>query len=164
VVEGVALSRLGHPAYNLLTLVAGIEPASPGFASVRIAPHLGDLREASAGFPHAQGMFRVHFERAGDALTGRVTLPPGASSCGRGNSRRCAPASTRLWTVIHYCSITFVVTVFNYFILDQLKMRFCLFRILAAVEKQNRMVRSSSPLVKASPEQRLVANIALSPR
>jgi hypothetical protein len=76
-VEGVALSRLGHPAYDLLTLVAGIEPASPGFASVRTAPHLGDLREASAGFPHAQGMFRVHFERGGDALTGRVTLPPG---------------------------------------------------------------------------------------
>jgi alpha-L-rhamnosidase len=56
-----------HPAYDLLTLVAGIEPASPGFASVRIAPHLGDLREISAEFPHAQGMIRVHFEGAGGA-------------------------------------------------------------------------------------------------
>ena len=32
-----------HPIYDLLTLVAGIEPASPGFATVRIAPHLGKL-------------------------------------------------------------------------------------------------------------------------
>lgn len=28
-----------HPIYDLLTLVAGIKPASPAFASVRIAPH-----------------------------------------------------------------------------------------------------------------------------
>ena len=165
------LSRCGGGCGAISTWTSRIRPAdagggdrAPGFASVRTAPHLGDLREASAGFPHAQGMFRVHFERGGDALTGEGHPAPWASSCGRGNSRRCAPASTRLWTVIHYCSITFVVTVFNYFILDQLKMRFRIFKILAAVEKQNRMVRSSSPLVKASPEQRLVENIALSPR
>jgi alpha-L-rhamnosidase len=60
-----------------LTLVAGIEPASPAFATVRIAPHLGDLRDLSAAFPHPQGMITVHFERNGDALTGTVTLPPG---------------------------------------------------------------------------------------
>jgi alpha-L-rhamnosidase len=66
-----------HPAYELLTLVAGIEPAAPGFASVRIAPHLGNLREVSAEFPRPQGTIMVHFERSGDALTGTVTLPPG---------------------------------------------------------------------------------------
>jgi alpha-L-rhamnosidase len=66
-----------HPIYDLLTLVAGIEPASPGFATVRIAPHPGDLREVSAEFPHPQGMIKVHFERSGDALMGSVTLPPG---------------------------------------------------------------------------------------
>jgi hypothetical protein len=66
-----------HPIYDLLTLVAGIEPASPGFSTVRIAPHLGDLREVSAEFPHPQGMIKVHFERSGSQLTGSVTLPPG---------------------------------------------------------------------------------------
>jgi hypothetical protein len=66
-----------HPIYDLLTLVAGIEPASPGFATVRIAPHLGDLRDLSADLPHPQGMIKVHFERSGDTLTGTVTLPPG---------------------------------------------------------------------------------------
>jgi alpha-L-rhamnosidase len=49
----------------------------PRFASVRIAPHLGDLREVSAEFPHPQGLIGVHFERSADALTGTVTLPPG---------------------------------------------------------------------------------------
>ena len=41
-----------HPIYDLLTLVAGIEPASPGFATVRIAPHLGALPSLSASYPH----------------------------------------------------------------------------------------------------------------
>jgi alpha-L-rhamnosidase len=66
-----------HPIYDLLTLVAGIEPASPGFTTVRIAPHLGDLRDLSADFPHPKGMIKVQFERNSDALTGTVTLPPG---------------------------------------------------------------------------------------
>jgi len=34
-----------HPNYDLLTLVAGIRPASPGFRTVLIAPHLGALKE-----------------------------------------------------------------------------------------------------------------------
>ena len=32
-----------HPNYDLLTTVAGVEPATPGFATVRIQPHLGTL-------------------------------------------------------------------------------------------------------------------------
>jgi len=64
-----------HPAYDLLTIVAGIKPAAPGFASVRIAPHPGELREVSAEFPHPSGMIRVQFERRGAALEGTVTLP-----------------------------------------------------------------------------------------
>jgi alpha-L-rhamnosidase len=66
-----------HPAYDLLTLVAGIEPASPGFATVKVAPHLGDLREVTAEFPHPQGLIQVRFARDGDGLTGSVTLPTG---------------------------------------------------------------------------------------
>jgi alpha-L-rhamnosidase len=66
-----------HPAYDPLTLVVGIESASAGFASVRVAPHLGNLREVSAEFPHPRGMIRVHFERSGEPLKGTVALPPG---------------------------------------------------------------------------------------
>ncbi|MES1167968.1 MAG: alpha-L-rhamnosidase, partial [Oleiharenicola lentus] len=36
------------PVYELLATVCGIEPASPGFATVRIEPHLGHLTRASA--------------------------------------------------------------------------------------------------------------------
>jgi hypothetical protein len=66
-----------HPAYDLLTLVAGIKPGLPGFSSVRIGPHLGDLGELTAEFPHPKGMIKVHFERSGKGLRGTVTLPPG---------------------------------------------------------------------------------------
>jgi alpha-L-rhamnosidase len=66
-----------HPAYDLLTLVAGIEPASPGFATVKIAPHLGDLREVTAEFPHPQGMIQVRLAREGNGLKGSITLPAG---------------------------------------------------------------------------------------
>jgi hypothetical protein len=50
-----------HPIYDLLTLVAGIEPASPGFRTVKIAPHLGNLRELKASFPHPDGMIAVEY-------------------------------------------------------------------------------------------------------
>jgi len=64
-----------HPAYDLLTLVAGVEPASPGFAAVRIAPHLGPLRDLKAKFPHPQGMIEVDLKRTGSGIEGTVTLP-----------------------------------------------------------------------------------------
>jgi len=66
-----------HPAYDLLTLVAGIEPASPGFASVRIAPHPGSLQNVTATFPHPKGVISVHYEHRGDDLTGTIRLPEG---------------------------------------------------------------------------------------
>ncbi len=68
-----------HPAYDLLTLVAGIEPSAPGFASVRVAPHLGELTEVSARYPHPLGTIAVQFQRSGDALGGSVALPDGVS-------------------------------------------------------------------------------------
>jgi len=64
-----------HPIYDLLTLVAGIEPATPGFASVRIAPHLGSLPSLRASFPHPAGEIQVNYQRAGDNLEATITLP-----------------------------------------------------------------------------------------
>ena len=57
-----------HPIYDLLTLVAGIEPASPGFATVRIAPHLGALNSLTASFPHPEGAIAVEYHRQGSGL------------------------------------------------------------------------------------------------
>jgi len=64
-----------HPAYDLLTLVAGIEPSSSGFATVRVAPHPGELTTISANFPHPQGTISVQLQRSANALSGTVTLP-----------------------------------------------------------------------------------------
>jgi hypothetical protein len=64
-----------HPIYDLLTLVAGIEPASPGFATVHIAPHLGALTSLKASYPHPQGMIEVEYHRQGDGLNATITLP-----------------------------------------------------------------------------------------
>ena len=64
-----------HPIYDLLTLVAGIQPASHGFATVRIAPHLGALNSLTASLPHPDGDIRVVYHREGEALDASITLP-----------------------------------------------------------------------------------------
>ena len=64
-----------HPIFDLLTLVAGIQPASPAFASVRIAPHLGALPSLKASYPHPQGLIQLEYHRDGDALVATITLP-----------------------------------------------------------------------------------------
>jgi hypothetical protein len=64
-----------HPIYDLLTLVAGIEPASPGFATVRIAPHLGNLPSLKATFPHPDGLIEVDYKRRGAGIEATITLP-----------------------------------------------------------------------------------------
>jgi alpha-L-rhamnosidase len=64
-----------HPIYDMLTLVAGVEPASPGFASVRIAPHLGNLTALSASYPHPTGPISILYKLDGPALGATITLP-----------------------------------------------------------------------------------------
>jgi hypothetical protein len=64
-----------HPIYDLLTLVAGIKPASPGFASVRIEPHLGTLPALKAAFPHPLGTIAVAYRRQGSGIDATITLP-----------------------------------------------------------------------------------------
>jgi hypothetical protein len=64
-----------HPIYDLLTLVAGIQPDSPGFKTVRIAPHPGSLPSLSAAFPHPEGLITVEYKREGTGLTATITLP-----------------------------------------------------------------------------------------
>jgi alpha-L-rhamnosidase len=64
-----------HPIYDLLTLVAGIEPASPGFATVRVAPHVGNLPSLSAVYPNPDGMIQMKYDRQGAGLDATITLP-----------------------------------------------------------------------------------------
>jgi alpha-L-rhamnosidase len=66
-----------HPTFDLLALVAGIEPASQGFHSVRIAPHLGQLQRAAATMPTPKGLVEVRYTREGSGWAAVITLPDG---------------------------------------------------------------------------------------
>jgi hypothetical protein len=67
------------PNYDLLTIVAGIRPAAPGFARVRIEPHLGNLTHLEASMPHAGGDIHISYRRVEGAWTASIDLPKGLS-------------------------------------------------------------------------------------
>jgi hypothetical protein len=89
-----------HPNYDLLRLVAGIKPGSPGFRTVRIEPRLGTLGRLEARMPHPRGEIAVAYRRDGTGLEARVTLPPGLEGalawCGRALPLRAGSQSFRL--------------------------------------------------------------------
>jgi alpha-L-rhamnosidase len=68
-----------HPNFDLLTIVAGIQPEDPGFAKVRIEPHLGSLHHLEAAMPTPKGMVEVSYTVSADTLTAEVKLPSGVS-------------------------------------------------------------------------------------
>jgi alpha-L-rhamnosidase len=64
------------PLYGLLATVCGIEPASTGFRTVRIAPHPGRLKQISARMPHPQGLIVCKLQRQGaNGIRGEIVLP-----------------------------------------------------------------------------------------
>jgi hypothetical protein len=65
------------PLYDFLATVCGIEPDSPGFKSVRIEPHLGNLKNVKGKVPHPSGDIIVDLERTGSGIKGKVILPRG---------------------------------------------------------------------------------------
>jgi alpha-L-rhamnosidase len=64
-----------HPMFDLLTLVAGIEPSTSGFSTVRIAPHLGPLPSLEASYPHPLGIIHAIYQVRGSGIDARVDLP-----------------------------------------------------------------------------------------
>jgi alpha-L-rhamnosidase len=64
-----------HPNYDLLTVVAGVQPASAGFATVRIEPHLGGLHHVEARIPTPQGMIEVKYTLVAQGLITDLGLP-----------------------------------------------------------------------------------------
>ena len=66
-----------HPLFHLHAGIAGIRPASPGFAAVRIAPQPGSLTSLRSVVPHPAGEIALEMERAGRDWRARVALPEG---------------------------------------------------------------------------------------
>jgi hypothetical protein len=68
-----------HINYDLLTVVAGIHPQTPGFKTVRIEPHPGQLKHMSAAMPVPQGVLEVEYSRTPSAREVEISLPAGVS-------------------------------------------------------------------------------------
>jgi alpha-L-rhamnosidase len=69
-----------HPCYFFLSKVCGIQPAGPGFHSVKIEPRLGRLQFAEAYMPHPEGAIEVSLQRIGtNGLRAEITLPDNVS-------------------------------------------------------------------------------------
>jgi hypothetical protein len=68
-----------HPTFDLMTIVAGINPGTPGFSSVEIAPHLGSLEHVAASMPTPHGPVEVSYEKANQSWTAQIKLPENVS-------------------------------------------------------------------------------------
>lgn len=67
------------PTYDLLTIVGGIEPAEPGFKTIRISPHPGNLPLVDITYPHPMGNVHVHYVQSDKVLSAAIDLPLGLS-------------------------------------------------------------------------------------
>ena len=65
-----------HPNIEIYRTVLGIDSAAPGFARIRIEPHLGDLTWASCTVPHPKGKIQAVFRRQSNgSLSVSLELP-----------------------------------------------------------------------------------------
>lgn len=65
------------PNFDLVTIVAGIQPGEPGFKKVYIAPHLAGLHQLDVAVPHPAGLIRTSYRLGGTGWSATVTLPRG---------------------------------------------------------------------------------------
>ncbi len=64
-----------HPTADLLGIVAGIQPAAPGYARVKVAPVLGDLTSLDAAAATPKGTVSVKYSVEGGKLTAEIDRP-----------------------------------------------------------------------------------------
>ncbi|MBI1337004.1 MAG: Bacterial alpha-L-rhamnosidase [Phycisphaera sp.] len=64
-----------HPLFHMHASLAGIQPASPGFKSVRITPSPGSLTEISSVIPHPAGKVELAMKLVGGQWKTQVKLP-----------------------------------------------------------------------------------------
>jgi hypothetical protein len=67
------------PNIEFYRTVLGIDSDAPGFATVIITPHLGDLKKAEGKIPHPKGTIEVKYTTTKNGLTAEITLPEGLS-------------------------------------------------------------------------------------
>jgi alpha-L-rhamnosidase len=66
-----------HPTTDLLGIVAGIRPGAPGYARLRIEPHLGALRQLDATAATPRGAVSVRYRIRSGKLSVEIRAPAG---------------------------------------------------------------------------------------
>lgn len=70
------------PNVEFLRTVLGVDSAAPGFAKVRLTPHLGKLNKVSGTVPHPKGVIEVTVQRAGSGYRWSAKAPAGVEVVG----------------------------------------------------------------------------------
>jgi hypothetical protein len=65
------------PEYFFFRTVCGIQPLSPGFKTIEIAPSFGELTQIKAVYPNNKGNIELDLKRTGSKVDGTVILPEG---------------------------------------------------------------------------------------
>lgn len=65
------------PNYHFYKIIAGIEPAAPGFAEVRIEPVIETGQTLKVAYPHPRGIIELDLKNEEGKLAGRIALPAG---------------------------------------------------------------------------------------
>jgi hypothetical protein len=87
-----------HPTVGLMTYVAGIKPDAPGYARVRIEPHLGTLTTLDAAVAHPRGLIETKYSLRGKSLAATITLPEGLAGtfAWKGQTRELSPGKNQI--------------------------------------------------------------------
>ncbi|MDB5156453.1 MAG: alpha-rhamnosidase [Mucilaginibacter sp.] len=64
------------PNIEFYRTILGIDSYAPGFAKIKIEPHLGDLKIAAGEIPHPNGKVAVAYTLNGNIWNIKLTLPP----------------------------------------------------------------------------------------
>jgi len=64
-----------HPAMEMLSIIAGITPSSPGFLKLRIQPSPNNLSWFKATMPHPKGIIAVEMRKEGNGYRCTITIP-----------------------------------------------------------------------------------------
>ncbi len=64
-----------HPGMEMLSVVAGITPAAPGYSKIRIQPSFNKLEWFRASMPHPKGVIEVDMKKTKTGYSGTITIP-----------------------------------------------------------------------------------------
>lgn len=86
------------PNFELLRTMLGVSSAAPGFAQVRVEPHLGTLGDLAGTMPHPKGQVHVALQLQGESIQATVSLPAGVTGSfhWKGTERPLQPGDNRI--------------------------------------------------------------------